>query len=100
MRQEWDDLYGNRRNRVKLPPKWWDCGLDYRCIIRVLLLSRKEGKALEAVRVMALIDCPECGKGGVSDKALACTHCGYPIKEFINAEKYKKTTKVLVTQGF
>lgn len=29
---------------------------------------------------MALIDCPECG-GKVSDKAPACIHCGFPLKE-------------------
>lgn len=28
---------------------------------------------------MALIKCPECG-GQVSDKAEACIHCGYPLK--------------------
>ncbi len=27
---------------------------------------------------MALIECPECGRE-VSDKALACPHCGNPI---------------------
>lgn len=27
---------------------------------------------------MALIKCPECGKD-VSDKAVACIHCGYPL---------------------
>lgn len=41
---------------------------------------------------MALIKCPECGKE-VSDKAIACIHCGYPLDvansdsvEHINAE--------------
>lgn len=29
---------------------------------------------------MALIKCPECGKE-ISDKAEACIHCGYPIRE-------------------
>ena len=29
---------------------------------------------------MALIKCPECG-GQVSDKAEACIHCGYPLKQ-------------------
>lgn len=33
---------------------------------------------------MALIKCPECGKE-ISDKAIACIHCGCPI----NNEKYK-----------
>lgn len=27
---------------------------------------------------MALIKCPECGKE-ISDKALACIHCGFPL---------------------
>lgn len=29
---------------------------------------------------MALIECPECG-GKISDKALSCIHCGYPIQD-------------------
>lgn len=29
---------------------------------------------------MALIHCPECNHE-ISDKAVACPHCGYPIKE-------------------
>lgn len=29
---------------------------------------------------MALIKCPECGKE-ISDKAPACIHCGYPLRE-------------------
>ena len=29
---------------------------------------------------MAFINCPECGKQ-VSDKAVACIHCGYPLNE-------------------
>ena len=29
---------------------------------------------------MALIQCPEC-ELQVSDKALSCPHCGYPLKE-------------------
>lgn len=37
---------------------------------------------------MALIKCPECGKE-ISDKALACIHCGFPLKE-INKEENKK----------
>ena len=28
---------------------------------------------------MAIISCPECGKG-ISDKADACIHCGYPLR--------------------
>jgi len=30
---------------------------------------------------MALISCPECGKE-VSDQALSCIHCGYPLQSF------------------
>ena len=29
---------------------------------------------------MALIKCPECS-GQVSDKALLCPHCGFPMRE-------------------
>jgi len=32
---------------------------------------------------MPLITCPDCSKE-VSDKAAACIHCGYPIKEDLN----------------
>lgn len=28
---------------------------------------------------MALVNCPECGRE-VSDQAMACPHCGYPIR--------------------
>ena len=41
--------------------------------------------------VMALIECPECGKQ-ISDKSEVCIHCGYPLAEdnmcFINGTKY------------
>ena len=30
---------------------------------------------------MAIINCPECGKEGVSDKAVSCPSCAYGIKE-------------------
>lgn len=47
---------------------------------------------------MALIKCPECGKE-VSDKAIACIHCGYPLDaanssavEPINTESRGKNT--------
>lgn len=29
---------------------------------------------------MALIKCPECGNE-VSDRAVACPHCGYPMQD-------------------
>lgn len=32
---------------------------------------------------MSLINCPECGKQ-ISDKALSCPNCGYPIMEIKN----------------
>lgn len=32
---------------------------------------------------MSLIKCPECGKE-ISDKAISCPMCGYPIKEISN----------------
>ncbi len=32
---------------------------------------------------MALIKCPECGKE-VSDKAVTCPNCGYPLKEYLD----------------
>lgn len=35
---------------------------------------------------MALMKCPECGND-VSDKAKSCPHCGYPIEEFLIAQK-------------
>ncbi len=31
---------------------------------------------------MALIKCPECGKE-ISDKAVSCTNCGCPIKDYV-----------------
>ena len=35
---------------------------------------------------MALIKCPECGKE-ISDKALACIHCGFPLSSIDNESK-------------
>ena len=37
---------------------------------------------------MALINCPECNKE-ISDKAIACPNCGFPIQEMI--QKLNKT---------
>lgn len=31
---------------------------------------------------MSLVKCPECGKGNVSDSAIACPDCGFGIKEY------------------
>ncbi len=36
---------------------------------------------------MALITCPECG-GKVSDKAEACIHCGFPLKQMTHNNAY------------
>ena len=33
---------------------------------------------------MAMITCPECGKS-ISDRALKCPACGYPISKNINS---------------
>lgn len=34
---------------------------------------------------MALIKCPECGKE-ISDKAVSCLHCGYPLASILQEE--------------
>lgn len=34
---------------------------------------------------MPIIQCPDCG-GNVSDRAEACIHCGFPLREFINEQ--------------
>jgi len=38
---------------------------------------------------MALINCPECNKE-ISDKAVSCPNCGYPIQE-VNKPKFSST---------
>lgn len=38
---------------------------------------------------MALINCPECNKE-ISDKAMTCPNCGYPVQE-INKPKFSPT---------
>ena len=35
---------------------------------------------------MALIKCPECGKT-ISDRAVTCTDCGYPIQEWLKEQQ-------------
>ena len=50
---------------------------------------------------MALIKCPEC-ELQVSDKALSCPHCGYPMKkesEKKSREK-SKTKRMRLPNGF
>ena len=42
---------------------------------------------------MAMVQCPEC-KGEISDKAYACPHCGYPIRE-----KETKQDEYVLTKG-
>lgn len=44
---------------------------------------------------MALIKCPECGKE-ISDKSLACIHCGYPLENIADNKPklYKITLKM------
>lgn len=41
---------------------------------------------------MALIECPEC-KEKVSDKALVCIHCGFPLENFQNKNYCKINTE-------
>ncbi|MFR5707831.1 zinc ribbon domain-containing protein [Faecalitalea cylindroides] len=38
---------------------------------------------------MALINCPECSKE-ISDRAITCPNCGYPISEHLKQEELKK----------
>ena len=39
-----------------------------------------------------IINCPEC-ELQVSDKALSCPHCGYPIADTGKRKRVKKSTK-------
>lgn len=39
--------------------------------------------------VMALINCPECGRPGVSNQAIACPGCGFGVKEFYKNNQSK-----------
>lgn len=48
---------------------------------------------------MALINCPECGNQ-VSDKALACIHCGYPLKDYSNTVTTASQLYDVVYVGF
>lgn len=41
---------------------------------------------------MALMKCPECGKE-ISDKAMLCPNCGYPIAQCKNLTKEEYTSK-------
>ena len=42
---------------------------------------------------MSLISCPECDKE-ISDKALACPNCGYPVREGLIGFEYRSKTKL------
>lgn len=46
-----------------------------------------------------LIKCPEC-ELQVSDKALACPHCGYPMKPEANKPKRRSTKRKKLPNGF
>ena len=41
---------------------------------------------------MSLIQCPECGKDGVSDSAVSCPNCGYNIQ--MHMQKVHKQEKI------
>lgn len=42
---------------------------------------------------MALIQCPECGKDGVSDSAVSCPNCGYNVQAHM--KKLRQQEKIL-----
>ena len=46
-----------------------------------------------------LIKCPEC-ELQISDKALACPHCGYPMKPEANKPKRRSTKRKKLPNGF
>lgn len=47
---------------------------------------------------MALMECPECGRQ-VSDKAISCPGCGFPIREYIaEQENYGDDTDLSQVQ--
>lgn len=48
---------------------------------------------------MALIKCPEC-ELQVSDKALSCPHCGYPMKTAPKKNYHKPTKRMKLPNGF
>ncbi len=47
---------------------------------------------------MALIKCPECGRE-ISDKAVACIHCGFPLEELKKENTLKKENAVSVSDN-
>ena len=48
---------------------------------------------------MALIKCPEC-ELQVSDKALSCPHCGYPLKESAEHKRRSTPKRMRLPNGF
>ncbi len=48
---------------------------------------------------MALIKCPEC-ELQVSDKALSCPHCGYPLKESTEQKRRSTPKRMRLPNGF
>lgn len=47
---------------------------------------------------MALITCPECGKQ-ISDKAVACIHCGFPLNTETSSETPSKTASAAIDES-
>jgi hypothetical protein len=45
---------------------------------------------------MALINCPECDRE-ISDRVIACPHCGFPLKEEIKSDEDLKPQNVQIT---
>ena len=48
---------------------------------------------------MALIKCPECDLQ-VSDKAISCPHCGYPMQTKKPAARHRTTKRMKLPNGF
>lgn len=47
---------------------------------------------------MAIVICPECGKG-ISDKAVACIHCGCPMNYILQNQKKQELTPETVKES-
>ena len=45
---------------------------------------------------MALINCPEC-QDKISNRALVCVHCGFPLKEFLSEQVHQQEQNALKT---
>ena len=46
-----------------------------------------------------LIQCPECNKE-ISNKAIACPNCGFPISENTNKQRRKSNRRKRLPNGF